>query len=533
VFVLGAFQGLVLPVYFTAEDQPGRLGLVLTALAAGLLMGSGAYVAAGPRVPRRTWLLTGLLGSTVGFGVMAALVSWWLVLVGAFVVGVFSGLFSSLLGVLTVERVPDAAEPIATAYAGHQFGGFVPQLGDGRAILLGERRATDGQLYDVQLKGAGRTPYSRSGDGRAAVGPMLREYLISEAMHALGIPTTRSLAVVATGEPVRREELLPGAVLTRVAASHLRVGTFQFFAVRGDEDALRTLLGYAIARHAPALSGAADPALAFLKHVTDRQAALIAQWLSVGFIHGVMNTDNMALSGETIDYGPCAFMDHYDPQTVFSSIDHRGRYAYSNQPSIAQWNLARLAETLLPLMVAEQAEAVRQATAIVNGFSAEFEAQYQDRMRVKLGFATLRESNAPLLARWLTLMQVGRADFTLAFRHLADAALGVDHEGPLRGLFRETPQLDEWLRDWRERLQTEPWSPAERHAAMRRASPAFIPRNHVVDAALRAATDEGDLTLCRELLAVLHRPFDDHPEHATWMLPPRDDQRIAATFCGT
>ena len=254
------------------------------------------------------------------------------------------------------------------AYAGHQFAHFVPQLGDGRAILLGELRAADGHLYDVQLKGAGRTPFSRAGDGRAALGPMLREYVISEAMFALGIPTTRSLAVVATGERVLREQPLPGAVLTRIAASHLRVGTFEYFAARGDTDAVRTLLDYAIRRHYPDIAGAPNPALAFLERVAARQAALIAQWMSVGFIHGVMNTDNMAISGETIDYGPCAFMDHYDPDTVFSSIDHRGRYAYGNQPAIAQWNLARLAETLLPLIDADQAAAVASATAVIEAF---------------------------------------------------------------------------------------------------------------------------------------------------------------------
>ncbi|MEO6186714.1 MAG: protein adenylyltransferase SelO, partial [Steroidobacteraceae bacterium] len=444
-----------------------------------------------------------------------------------------SALADQAAQLLSGNVLPDDAQPIAMAYAGHQFAHFVPQLGDGRAILLGERRGRDGQLYDVQLKGAGRTPFSRAGDGRAAVGPMLREYLISEAMHALGIPTTRSLAVIATGEPVRRDDLLPGAVLTRVAASHLRVGTFQYFAMRGDEAALRTLLGYAIDRHAPALATADNPALAFLKHVADRQASLLAQWLSVGFIHGVMNTDNMALSGETIDYGPCAFMDQYDPQTAFSSIDHRGRYAYSNQPSMAQWNLARFAETLLPLIDAEADAAVRKATAIVNGFSAEFEAQYQDRMRAKLGFGTIRESNAALLGRLLTLMQLAKADFTLTFHHLAAAALGAEHESELRALFPDPLPLDDWLRDWRERLHAEPLPAAERHAAMRRTNPVFIPRNHVVEAALNAASDRGDTALFLDLLAVIQRPFEDHPEHASWMHPPRDDQRVLATFCGT
>ncbi len=325
---------------------------------------------------------------------------------------------------LSGNELPDDARPLAMAYAGHQFGHFVPQLGDGRAVLLGERRASDGRRYDLQLKGSGRTPFSRSGDGRAVLGPMLREYLISEAMHALGIPTTRSLAVVATGEQVLREEPAPGAVLTRVAASHLRVGTFEYFAVRGDHDALRALLAYSIARHAPELAAAPVPALAFLKWVADRQAALIAQWLGVGFIHGVMNTDNMALSGETIDYGPCAFMDHYDPDTVFSSIDHRGRYAYGNQPAIAQWNLARFAETLLPLIDADKAMAIAQATAVINRFPAEFEARHQLLLRAKLGLGSMRESDAALAARFLALLHANRADFTLAFHHLSTAAPG-------------------------------------------------------------------------------------------------------------
>jgi serine/tyrosine/threonine adenylyltransferase len=444
-----------------------------------------------------------------------------------------TGLKDRTASLLSGNELPEDARPIAMAYAGHQFGNFVPQLGDGRALLLGECRATDGRLYDLQLKGSGRTPFSRGGDGRAAVGPMLREYLISEAMHALHIPTTRSLAVVATGERLLREEPLPGAVLTRVAASHLRVGTFEYFAVRQDPVALQALLAYAIARHAPELAGAQVPALAFLEWVANRQAALIAQWLSVGFIHGVMNTDNMALSGETIDYGPCAFMDHYDPKTVFSSIDHRGRYAYGNQPAIAQWNLARFAETLVPLIDPDPAIAVQGATTIINRFPAEFEARHQQLLRAKIGLATVRESDVQLASRFLGLLHMTRADFTLAFRHLSDAALGTAHESGLRSLLGDASGLDLWLAEWRSRLETEPASSADRHAAMRSANPTYIPRNHLVEAALNAATERSDLAPFQSLLAVIQQPFQDHPARQAWMQPPRDDERVLATFCGT
>jgi serine/tyrosine/threonine adenylyltransferase len=436
-------------------------------------------------------------------------------------------------GLLSGNSLPEDARPIAMAYAGHQFAHFVPQLGDGRAILLGELRAADGQLYDVQLKGAGRTPFSRAGDGRAALGPMLREYLISEAMFALGIPTTRSLAVVASGEQVLREQPLPGAVLTRIAASHLRVGSFEFFSARGDTNGVRTLLDYAIQRHYPDVAGAANPALAFLERVAARQAALIAQWMSVGFIHGVMNTDNMAISGETIDYGPCAFMDHYDAGTVFSSIDHRGRYAYGNQPTIAQWNLARLAETLLPCIDADQAQAVANATAVVEAFMPQFDAQFCYRLRGKLGLATAQEEDAQLISALLSLMKEAHADFTLTFRYLAEAALGESHEAALRALFQDQSALAAWLVRWRARQESDPLSPEERHSAMRKVNPAFIARNHRVEAALGAASDRGDLAPLHTLLSVLQLPFDDHPQHAKLRLPPLDSERVLATFCGT
>src|SRR3954470_10967325 len=333
------------------------------------------------------------------------------------------------------NQTPDDADPIALAYAGHQFGGFVPQLGDGRAILLGERVGRDGVRRDIQLKGSGRTPFSRNGDGRAALGPMLREYLISEAMHALGVPTTRSLAVVTTGEQVVREDLLPGAVLTRVAASHIRVGTFEYFAARNDGDAVSQLLDYVITRHYPEARGADVPALAVLEAVAQRQAALIADWMSVGFIHGVMNTDNMAISGETIDYGPCAFMDSYDTNTVFSSIDHAGRYAYGNQPAIAQWDLARFAETLLPLIDADMEKAVERATSLIKDFMPMFDVQLLTRMRRKIGLASEEAGDAELIRTLLAAMQSASADFTLTFRRLAQCADEPANDASLLELF--------------------------------------------------------------------------------------------------
>ena len=395
-------------------------------------------------------------------------------------------------------------------------------------------------LYDIQLKGSGRTPFSRDGDGRAALGPMLREYLVSEAMHALGVPTTRSLAVVTTGERVMREEVLPGAVLTRVAASHIRVGTFEYFAARGDTEGVRALLEYTLARHYPHLApdpsaggGAQNPALAFLDAVVQRQAALIAHWLSVAFIHGVMNTDNMAVSGETIDYGPCAFMDHYDPKTVFSSIDHRGRYAYGNQPAIAQWNLARLAETLLPLIDADSDAAVRRATAAVTAFTPAFDAAFGARMRAKVGLTSSEEEDTALISRLLALMQQGHADFTLVFRHLADAVVPGADETALRAQFRDPAVLDGWLAEWRARAAREPVEAVARRDAMRAVNPVHIPRNHRVEAALAAASQNGDLVPFERLLAAVQRPFEDQPGNEELMQPPRDDERVMATFCGT
>jgi serine/tyrosine/threonine adenylyltransferase len=433
--------------------------------------------------------------------------------------------------VFSGNQLPEDADPIAMAYAGHQFGAFVPSLGDGRAMLLGELRGRDGILRDLQLKGAGLTPFSRSADGRAVVGPMLREYLISEAMHALGVATTRSLAVVATGEQVHRGVALPGAVLTRVAASHVRVGTFQYFAARGDQDAVRELLEYVIARHYPAAREAPVPALAVLKEVTQRQAALVTDWLLRGFIHGVMNTDNMALSGETIDYGPCAFMDAYDPRTVFSSIDQGGRYAYANQPVIAQWNLARFAETLLFLIDPVPEQAVALAGEALEPFMVEFEARFIAGMRRKIGLSSAADGDAALIKRLLTTMQHAEADFTLTFRRLA-LALENRGEPTLRALFRDSTALEGWLRDWQERLASEPQTTAERLACMRAANPAFIPRNHRVQAALDAA-ERGDYGPFRKLLGILQRPYDDQPEVSEYALPPQPSERVLQTFCGT
>ena len=430
------------------------------------------------------------------------------------------------------NSAPAGAEPLAQAYAGHQFGGFSPQLGDGRALLLGELVDRQGRRRDIHLKGSGRTPFSRGGDGKAAVGPVLREYLIGEAMHALGIPTTRALAAVATGEPVRRETMLPGAVLARVAASHLRVGTFQYFAVRGERERLLRLVAYALARHYPERAGDANPALALLDAVCGAQAALVARWMHVGFIHGVMNTDNMTISGETIDYGPCAFMDRHDPDTVFSSIDTHGRYAYGNQPGIAQWNLARLAEALLAVIDDDGDRAVALATDVVNAFGARYRRAWLDGMRAKLGLAASAEDGDFDLANgFLAAITDQKADHTLAFRRLSRAALGDD--AALRALLDDDARYAMWAGRWRERLARDPAPPAARAAAMDRMNPIYVPRNHRVEEALTAAVEHGDLGLFDSLLAVLERPFDERPGLAAYAAPAADGNPGFRTFCGT
>jgi len=412
------------------------------------------------------------------------------------------------------------------AYAGHQFGQFVPQLGDGRAILMGEVIDRSGARRDIQLKGTGRTPFSRSGDGRAALGPVLREYLLSEAMHRLGVATTRALAAVATGEAVLRTTRLPGAVLTRVAASHVRVGTFEYFAARGDRDALQRLADYVIDRHYPELKLAERPYLELLREVSLRQASLVASWLHIGFIHGVMNTDNTSIAGETIDFGPCAFMDSYDPATVFSSIDSLGRYAYGNQPMAAQWNLARLAETLLPLIDADAQRAVDAAAPLVESFQGHLEARWLEGMRRKLGLASREEADLALARSLLEAMRREGCDFTATFRHLSAAAGGS-------GCVEACPQLGDWCAGWRARLERDPQSIEERVRAMRQVNPAYIPRNHRVEAALEAAVERADFAPFRELLQVLAHPYEDQPGKDAFAAPPLPGERVLQTFCGT
>ncbi|MFN0116383.1 MAG: protein adenylyltransferase SelO [Paracoccaceae bacterium] len=436
--------------------------------------------------------------------------------------GLDPGALASPEGVaaLAGNGVPEGAEPLAQAYAGHQFGGWVPQLGDGRAVLLGEVLAPDGRRFDLQLKGSGPTPFSRRGDGRAWLGPVLREYIVAEAMAALGIPTTRALAAVATGETVWREAGLPGAVLTRVAASHIRVGTFQYFAARGDTEALRVLSDHVIARHYP---GAEGP-LGLLRAVTEAQARLIANWMAAGFIHGVMNTDNMAVSGETIDYGPCAFLDAYDPAKVFSSIDHHGRYAYGNQPQIALWNLAQLASCLLPLIDLPEAAAVEAATAAIDRFREVFPAEWLRLFRTKIGLQAAEAGDEALIGRLLTLMADQAADFTRTFRGLAD--------GSARDEFADRAAFDTWAADWHARVTREADRGDGAAALMARTNPALIPRNHRIEAAIQAAV-AGDLAPFRRLTDALSRPLDPSPGNEDLMRAPLEDETVKRTFCGT
>ena len=443
----------------------------------------------------------------------------------------FLGLNASVLkgdegaAVFAGNRLPEGAEPLAQAYAGHQFGHFT-MLGDGRAILLGEHVTSGGERFDVQYKGSGKTPFSRRGDGRAALGPMLREYIISEALHALGIPTTRSLAVVTSGEPVFRETALAGAILTRVASSHIRVGTFEYAAARGKTDEIRALTDYTIRRHFPELSENRNPYLAFLRAVIERQASLIARWLLVGFIHGVMNTDNMALCGETIDYGPCAFMDAYDPDTVFSSIDHHGRYAYGRQPQIAQWNLARFAETLLPLIHDDPQEAVPVAKEAIDGFSDIFRHFWLTGMRAKLGLFNQEADDGALVEDLLDCMHRHTMDFTNTFLSLASGSLP---EKPAD----QSPDFRQWHDRWQARLKRQPDSLEASRRLMNTHNPAVIPRNHRVEEALDAAVEQADFTVMEKLLGVLSKPFQDPTEQAGYHLPPPPSSQPYKTFCGT
>ncbi len=423
------------------------------------------------------------------------------------------------------NMLPNGATPLAQAYAGHQFGHFT-LLGDGRAHLLGEHVTPKEQRLDVQLKGSGQTPYARRGDGRAALGPMLREYIISEAMHTLGIPTTRSLAVVTTGEPVMRETALPGAILTRVAASHIRVGTFEYAAQLQDQRALQQLADYTIARHFSSVAESDQPYLDFFSAVMEKQITLICEWLRVGFIHGVMNTDNMAISGETIDYGPCAFMDSYDPATVFSSIDQRGRYAYANQPAIAKWNLTRLAETLLPLFHEEQTQALSLAEAALQRFDSQFQTKWLDMMRRKLGLLGQEQEDEALIGDLLQWMQRNNADYTNMFRDISEEAL------PEKTLYQDST-FTAWHARWQQRLKRNHTLSEDTLKLMQQTNPAFIPRNHRVEAALTAAEEQADFSVFTSLLEVLKQPYIDDAKYATFKAPPTAQEQVYQTFCGT
>ncbi len=436
------------------------------------------------------------------------------------------------------NRIPAGAEPLAMAYAGHQFGSFNPQLGDGRAILLGELVSHSGIHLDMQLKGSGRTHYSRGGDGRAALGPVLREYLLSEAMAKLGVPTTRALAAVTTGEDVVREQMLPGAVITRIATSFVRVGTFQYFAANENIEAIKKLADHVIKRNFPEASQAENPYAALLAMIMDRQAALIAQWMQLGFIHGVMNTDNMSVAGETIDYGPCAFMDAYDHDQVYSSIDRGKRYAYSNQPSIGLWNLTRLAESLLPLLDEDTDTAVEIAKEILETYAASYQDYWLAGMRRKIGLLpeqeTDKDNDRALLENLFDIMASNKADFTLTFYYLSQldsASTGQDHV--VSALFNDPGQFDSWVVEWRKRLSKSTVDHADRQADMCSVNPVYIPRNHQVEAAIRAAEDHGDFSVFHELHELLQNPYELQEGKQSFMLPPKPDEVVQQTFCGT
>jgi uncharacterized protein YdiU (UPF0061 family) len=438
-------------------------------------------------------------------------------------------------GTLTVagNSVPAGAEPLAAVYAGHQFGNYNPQLGDGRAILLGEVLAPEGKRFDFQLKGSGPTPYSRGGDGRSALGPVLREYLLSEAMHRLGVPTTRALAAVTTGEDVAREGFLPGGVLARVASSHIRIGSFQYFAAKGDTDALLALANHVIDRHYPQARQAENPVAAMLQGVIKRQAQLIAHWQLLGFIHGVMNTDNMLLCGETIDYGPCAFMDDFNPEQVYSSIDRGGRYAYRNQPSIGHWNLSKLAGSILPILHEDEEQAVAIAQAAIDEYPALFLDAHSAGLARKLGLDAVQEDDTALIEDLFSTMAENNLDFTLTFRQLSDLADENASAEKISGDFEIPSALDPWLQRWRDRLSTDNASAAERQQSMYQANPAFIPRNHLVEAVIQAAYQSNDLSPFHELMDVLDDPFTYRPESKRFATPPEPEEIVQQTFCGT
>ena len=437
------------------------------------------------------------------------------------------------------NQIPDGAEPLAMAYAGHQFGHFNPQLGDGRAILLGEVDALDGAHFDIQLKGSGRTPFSRNGDGRAALGPVLREYLLSEAMAKLGVPTTRALAAVTTGEEVVRQQLLPGGIITRIATSFVRVGTFQFFSARESVEAIKKLADFVIERNYPAAKSADNAYVALLQSIVERQAVLIAQWMQIGFIHGVMNTDNMSIAGETIDYGPCAFMDYYDHDQVYSSIDRNGRYAYGNQPSIGLWNLTRLAEAMIPLLAEDTDAAVEIARHILHSYTGIYEQSWLAGMREKLGLSTPQSDDKALIDDLLQRMAANKADFTLTFFYLSQTDVDVtsensiEHNNMLHALFADARQIQQWLVKWRARLAAESLDDHARQTRMQAVNPVYIPRNHHIEAAIRAAEDAGDFSLFHALHEVLQAPYEQQQGRGVYMLPPEPDEVVEQTFCGT
>lgn len=434
--------------------------------------------------------------------------------------------------VIAGNKVPVGSDPIATVYAGHQFGRWSPQLGDGRAILLGEVITPTKERFDFQLKGSGPTPYSRGSDGRAPLGPILREYIVSEAMHAFGIPTTRTLAAAKTGDSVYRDDTLLGAILVRIAQSHIRIGTFEFFSFKQDLEALRILTDHVIDRHYPEAKKHDNSAYFMLKAVIKKQADLIASWKAVGFIHGVMNTDNMLLSGETIDYGPCAFMDHFDPWAVYSFIDRQGRYAYGNQPAIGQWNLAQLAQVLFPLLHEDRETARNLAQQAIDTYPSLYEQAYQKKMRAKIGLQTHHKGDEKLLEDLLTIMAENKMDFTLTFRHLSDL-VEPDQENHVGELIEFPDAMKQWLEQWEGRLGQEETSPDERQKDMYSTNPAFIPRNHLIEDVIERAVNHDDLSAFHTLVETLDQPYTYNPKREKYALPPRVDQIVPNTFCGT
>ncbi|MBP03015.1 MAG: hypothetical protein CMM25_09420 [Rhodospirillaceae bacterium] len=438
------------------------------------------------------------------------------------------------LGIFSGNTIPIKSNPIAMAYAGHQFGNWVPRLGDGRAILLGELLGKDGQSYDIQLKGAGRTPFSRMGDGRSAVGPVLREYLISEAMHTLGVPTTRSLAAVLTGEVVQRETVLPGAILTRVSHSHVRVGTFEYFSSRKDTEGVKVLANHLLKNNFSQITNSSNPYKALLQAIITNQAKLIACWQLVGFIHGVMNTDNCSVVGDTIDYGPCAFIDTYDPSTVFSSIDRQARYSYKNQPLIAQWNLACLAESLLPLLDENPKKAIDIAKEQLNTFQSIYHHEYLKIVRRKLGFFTSRDEDSKIAQDLFLIMEKGKADFTLTFRSLTLLTSNDETaDNSFCDLFLNTNEINNWIKQWKHRCSMEHYTKDERCAYLKKQNPEIIPRNHLIEKVIRSAVDEENFTPFYKLKEALGNPFRDHSLNSVYRKPPLPSEVVKQTFCGT